>query len=144
MNNNTYGYKLASKGKRLIASLIEGIIFMILTMIIYSILGLSFSDYLYKDFEFTDIAYSGIFALIVGAVFYPLFIGNLGHRIFKLKVISLENGEDFKKPQDGAIRELLKNVLGYLIIPIIWILWDDMNQNLYDKLTKTIVVERND
>ncbi|MDC1265189.1 RDD family protein [Flavobacteriaceae bacterium] len=139
----THGYKLASKGKRLIASLIEGVIFILITMGIYLILGKSISEYWNSDFELIEIVYSAIVGLIVGAIFYPIFIRNLGHRIFNLKVISEETGEDYKKPESGAIRECLKYVLSYLIIPIIWILWDEKNQNLYDKLTKTIVVEKN-
>jgi len=82
------------------------------------------------------------FGLIVGAVFYPIFTGNLGHKIFNLKVISSESGSDYRKASDGAIREFLKYILGYLIIPMIWILWDEKNQNLYDKFTKTYVVEK--
>ena len=62
--------------------------------------------------------------------------------MFGLKVISSESGNDFKKASDGGIRELLKGVFSFFIIPIIWILWDDKNQNLYDKLTKTYVVEK--
>jgi hypothetical protein len=41
------------------------------------------------------------------------------------------------------MRELLKYVLTFLVIPVIWILWDEKNQNLYDKMTKTLVVEKN-
>lgn len=139
----THGYKLASKGKRLIASLVEGIIFILLTMGIYLILGKSISEYWNSDFELIEVVYSAITGLIVGAIFYPMLIGNLGHRIFNLKVISEETGKDYNKAEKGAIRECLKYALGYLIIPIIWILWDEKNQNLYDKLTKTLVVEKN-
>lgn len=142
-DTKTHGYKLATKGKRFIASLIEGIIFILLTMGFYLILGKSISEYWNSDLDLIDIVYSAIAGLIVGAIFYPIFIGNLGHRIFNLKVISEETGEDYKKPESGAIRECLKYVLSYLIIPIIWILWDKKNQNLYDKLTKTLVVEKN-
>ena len=84
-----------------------------------------------------------IFSLIIGAVLYPICMGNLGHKIFNLKVISSESGADYNKASDGAIREFLKYLSSYLIIPIIWILWDNKNQNLYDKLTKTFVVENN-
>ena len=138
----THGYQLASKGKRLIATLCEGIIFILITLGIYLILGKSISEYWNSDFEFIDVGFSAITGLIVGAIFYPMFIGNLGHRIFSLKVISAETGEDYKKPEKGAIRECLKYVLSYLIIPSIWILWDQKNQNLYDKITKTLVVEK--
>ena len=142
----THGYKLASKGKRLIATILEGIIFEIIILVIYLIMGKYASEYwtdLDSDFEFLDVPYSLLAGIIIGAIFYPIFIGNLGHRIFNLKVISEETGEDYKKPEEGAIREGLKNVLGFLIIPSIWILWDKKNQNLYDKITKTLVVEKN-
>lgn len=140
-DNNLYGYNLASKGRRFLANLTEGLIYLALVAGIYLILGYPVRELFDSDFELSDIGYSAIFGLIVGAIFYPIFTGNLGHKIFGLKVISSETGEDYKKSTEGAIRELLKNVLGYLIIPIIWILWDEKNQNLYDKLTKTYVVE---
>jgi uncharacterized RDD family membrane protein YckC len=89
-----------------------------------------------------DVIYSLLTGLAIGAVFYPLFTGNLGHRIFNLKVISAATGKDFKKPLRGAAREGLKYVLGYVFIPIIWLLWDDKNQNLYDKITKILVVKK--
>ena len=142
----THGYKLASKGKRLIATLTEGIIFGIIILGIYLIMGKSVSEFwadLDSDFEFLDIVYSLVTGIIIGAIFYPIFIGNLGHRIFNIKVISEETGADYKKPEKGAIREGLKHVLGLLLIPSIWILWDEKNQNLYDKITKTLVVEKN-
>ena len=140
-DNKLHGYNLASKGTRFIATLTEGVIYLIIMSGIYFILGYPIRELYNSDFKLSDIGYSAIFGLIVGAIFYPLFTGNLGHRIFGLKVISSETGEDYKRSAEGAIRELLKNVLGYLIIPVIWILWDEKNQNLYDKLTKTYVVE---
>ena len=137
-----HGYKLASKSKRLFASLIEGVIYMLLVMVVFLGIGKSFVEYLNRDFEFLEIVYSAMAGIVIGGIFYPLFSGNLGHRILNIKVISEETGEDYNKAEKGAIRECLKYVLAYLIIPIIWILWDTKNQNLYDKLTKTIVVEK--
>lgn len=138
-----HGYKLASKGKRLIASLIESVIFTLLGISVYLMLGKSISEYWNSDFELTEIIYAAITGLIIGAIFYPLFVGNLGHRIFNLKVISEETGEDYNKAEKGAIRECLKYAFAYFVIPVIWLLWDEKNQNLYDKLTKTLVVEKN-
>ena len=140
-DNNLYGYNLASKGTRFLANLTEGLIYLTFAAGIYFILGYPIRDIFNSDFELSEVGYSAIFGLIVGAIFYPIFTGNLGHKIFGLKVISSETGEDYKKSTEGGIRELLKHVLGYLIIPIIWILWDEKNQNLYEKLTKTFVVE---
>jgi uncharacterized RDD family membrane protein YckC len=141
----THGYELASKGTRLIASLLEALIFSIVILLFYLMIGLSASEFwadMNNDYEVLDVVYSLIIGLIIGALFYPLFTGNLGHRIFNLKVISEKTGEDFKRPEKGAIREGLKHALGILIIPSIWILWDTKNQNLYDKITKTLVVKK--
>lgn len=140
--NDIHGYKLASKGTRLLANLVEFLIYLIIiftpyVLFIKIILKKSFSQGDLFTFEF-----SAAFGLTVGAIFYPLFKGNLGHRIFGLKVIHANTGKDFNTAADGGIRELLKWVLSIFLIPIIWILWDDKNQNLYDKLTKTLVVEK--
>jgi uncharacterized RDD family membrane protein YckC len=140
MSKEAYGYTIASKGERFIATLVEGIIFGILFIVFYLIFGGSIRGLMEDNFDAMEVVYSAVSGIVVGAIFYPLFSGNLGHRIFNLKVISAETGADFNKAENGAIRECLKSVLCYLIIPVIWILWDKNNQNLYDKLTKTLVV----
>lgn len=143
---DNYGYQLASKGKRLLASLTEAIIFGVFFLLIYLALGISAEEFwndINADFKWIDLLYSLLSGIVVGALLYPFFTGNLGHKIYNLKVISAETGEDYKKPELGALRESLKHILGYLIIPSIWILWDKKNQNLYDKITKTLVVENN-
>lgn len=43
---------------------------------------------------------------------------------------------------NGVIREGLKSVFSNFLIPIIWLLWDENKQNLYDKALKTIVVKK--
>jgi transcriptional regulator with XRE-family HTH domain len=140
--NQVHGYILASKGTRFLANLLETFIFSITIFIPYVVYTCS-SLIEFRDSNPIGFRFAAIFGLIVGAIFYPLFTGNLGHRIFGLKVISAESGNDYNKAYEGAIRELLKGVLSFLLIPIIWILWDDKNQNLYDKLTKTYVVQKN-
>ena len=59
-----------------------------------------------------------------------------------IKVIFIESGEDQKSIFFGIYRELLKSILGYFIVPIIWLFWDKNYQNLYDKIVKTIVFYR--
>jgi len=140
-DNKLHGYHLASKVTRLMAHLTEAVIYLIFMSGIYFILGYPIIEVFNRDFELFRIGYSAIFGLIVGAIFYPMYTGNLGHKIFGLKVIYSETGKDYKKTSEGAIRESLKKVLGYLVIPNIWVLWDKKNQNLYDKLTKTYVVK---
>ncbi|WP_418602310.1 helix-turn-helix domain-containing protein [Hwangdonia sp.] len=143
-NNLIHGYTLATKGTRFLANLIETLIFSVIIFIPYTLYTLSSLEEFHNiDSNPIGIQFAAIFGLIVGAIFYPIFTGNLGHLIFGLKVISSETGKDFNKASDGAIRELLKGVFSFFIIPIIWILWDEKNQNLYDKLTKTVVVDKN-
>ena len=141
-----HGYKLASKSKRLIVTITETLIGLLIIFGIFKLYpGGTFDEYWERTWEATesiDIIYSAVSGLIFGAVFYPIFSGNLGHKIFNLKVISEETGEDYNLPEKGGIRECLKYILGCLIVPKIWILWDEKNQNLYDKLTKTLVVEK--
>ncbi len=137
-----YGYELASKSDRLFGAIIQSLIFMVALIIIYYILNEPISDLLNSETDLTDVLFAIIQAVILGMVFYPIFSGNLGHRILGLKVISSVTGADYDKYDEGALREGFKTLLSYFIIPSIWILWDKKNQNLYDKLTKTYVVKK--
>ncbi|WP_291864233.1 helix-turn-helix transcriptional regulator [Maribacter sp.] len=140
--NQVFGYKLASKGTRFLANLLETCMYGLLIFLPYTIYNTSSLKGFMNGDNPIGFGFAAIFGLIVGATFYPIFTGNLGHRMFGLKVISSESGNDFEKASEGAIREMLKGVFSFFIIPIIWIFWDDKNQNLYDKLTKTYVVEK--
>jgi len=136
-----YQYMIASKGKRFLAHLLEGVIYLFFTLLYYKILGNSVDDYLNREINVADFLYSALSSIITGFLFYPLFSGNIGHKLMGLKVISSKSGEEYKFATDGALRELLKYLGGFLIIPIVWLLWDNENQNLYDKVTETLVVE---
>lgn len=133
-----FGYILATKGIRFLANLVETVIYTIVIYLPYLMITTSS----FKNLNSINFGFAAIVGLIIGAIWYPLFSGNLGHKIFNLKVISSVTGDDYEKAPDGAIREMLKGIFSFFIIPIIWILWDDKNQNLYDKLTKTYVVQK--
>ncbi|HKC67692.1 MAG TPA: RDD family protein [Bacteroidia bacterium] len=134
LQQNYFGYQLASKGERFLAALLE-------SLILY--LPLAFFTGTIKDSNYSasSIIINLIFSAALGAMFYSMWSGNLGHKIMRLKVISSQDGSDKRNAADGAMREGLKYVSGLLLIPIIWILWDPDNQNLYDKATKTYVVK---
>mgnify|MGYP000911934981 CR=1 FL=1 len=135
-----FGYRLASPWARFGAVFIEGIImYLPLSLFLFDFSPFNDIDFLGFGDSLFQIALSALY----GAIFYPLWSGNLGHKIFGLKVISAIDGNDQKKAQVGAIRELLKSVLGIFLIPSIWLLWDAKKQNLYDKIIKTLVVETN-
>ncbi|TAD85118.1 MAG: RDD family protein [Bacteroidetes bacterium] len=134
-----FGYTLASRGERFGAVLLEGII---IYLPLYLILGNN--SLLYSDdvFDLSSLLSQTALAAALGAIFYSLWSGNLGHKLLGLKVISSVDGSDQKKPAIGALREALKSFLGVLLIPSIWLLWDPNKQNLYDKIVKTIVVKK--
>jgi len=137
-----YQYRIASMGKRLLAHMLEGFIYLTLVLIYYVIIGNSIDDYLNREINIAEFLYSALMSITTGFIFYPLFSGNLGHKLLGLKVISAKSGEKYNHASDGAIRELLKYLGGFLIIPVVWLLWDKDNQNLYDKVTETYVVEK--
>jgi uncharacterized RDD family membrane protein YckC len=134
-----FGYTLASRGERLGAVLLEGII---IYLPLYFILGNN--SVLYSDdfFDLSSLLSQTVLAAVLGAIFYSSWSGNLGHKLLGMKVISSVDGSDQKKPAIGALREVLKNILGLFLIPSIWLLWDSNKQNLYDKIVKTIVVKK--
>ena len=132
-----FGYDLARRRERLFATIVESIIIAIPILILFSD-GISNND----PYSSGSIIGSAILSAILGAIFYPMWSGNLGHKIMGLKVISSVDGSDQKKAGAGAIREVLKSVFSLVIIPVIWLLWDDDRQNLYDKVSKTFVVKK--
>jgi len=136
-NDKYFGYELARRRERLFATIIEGIIITVPILLIFGNL-ISDSD----PFSFGSILGGGILSAILGAIFYPMWGGNLGHKIMGLKVISEKNGEIQSNAKTGAIREGLKSIFSFFFIPIVWLLWDDNRQNLYDKLVKTYVVKK--
>ncbi|MCS7028037.1 MAG: RDD family protein [Bacteroidia bacterium] len=125
MNEKPYqGYELASRGRRLLAAIINGIIISVITSSITQALGTSinFTDLLsirtFKDFEevleaasdsnnilinaLVDISVCGLY----GYLCYPHLKGTLGHRILGMRVININRATLTAK--EGAIRELLK------------------------------------
>jgi uncharacterized RDD family membrane protein YckC len=136
-NDKYFGYELARRRERLLATLIEGIIIVVTFLLIFGdLLGQS------DPYSFGSIVGGAILSAILGAIFYPMWGGNLGHKIMGLKVISAENGIIQSNAKTGAIREALKSIFSIVFIPVVWLLWDDNRQNLYDKVVKTYVVKK--
>jgi uncharacterized RDD family membrane protein YckC len=132
-----FGYTLAEPLNRLGAAIVEGII---IYFPLYFILGYSTFFVDTDSFDIESLLLQAAISILLGGICYPLWSGNLGHKLFGMKVISATDGTDQKKATVGAVREVMKNLLGTFIIPSIWLLWDKRKQNLYDKITNTIVV----
>ena len=132
-----FGYELAQRRERFFAAILESLVLAIPILIIFG------GEYYSAD-QYSADAFIGniILASLLGAFFYPMFGGNIGHRIMGLQVISSETGAVQSSAIKGAIREAIKGAFSYLFIPIIWLIWDENNQNLYDKVVKTYVVKK--
>lgn len=142
LENKHFGYQLAKKRSRFWAELLSIILFSIVWVCYKMITGGSLNpEQVDENSLFDDIVSAILIPAIFGIVFYPLWSGGLGHKIMGLKVISAKDGSDYNTAQKGALRESLKSLFGAFIIPIIWFLWDDDRQNLYDKVTETYVVK---
>jgi len=123
-----FGYERAGRLGRFLAVLIESVIF-------YPVIMLFGSD--------MYISTIGGLALssVAGFIFYPMFSGHLGHKILGYKVISSKDGSDYNNGVQGCLREFLKNIMALLIIPVIWLLFDERCRNLYDIVLETYVVK---
>jgi uncharacterized RDD family membrane protein YckC len=133
---DNFGYTLASPLLRFGGAIIEGIILYLPLSFLYD--GSFYSDN--EIFNLEETLFQAGLSCLAGAVFYSLWSGNLGHKILNMKVISAVDGSDQKNGAVGALREGLKSILGTFVIPLIWLLWDRRKQNLYDKITKTLVI----
>lgn len=108
-NDKYFGYELALRRERLFANIIEAII---ITVPLLLLLGDNIGDS--DPYSIESVVGSGIFSAILGAIFYPMWGGNLGHKIMGLKVISAENGEIQSNAKTGVIREVLKSVFQFI------------------------------
>jgi uncharacterized RDD family membrane protein YckC len=132
-----FGFQLARRRERMFALIAESIVIAVPILLLFGD-GMSDSD----SFSVGSILAGAILSAIAGAIFYPMWGGNLGHKIMGLQVISAENGDIQNNAKAGAIRESLKSVFSVVFIPVVWLLWDDDRQNLYDKVVKTYVVKK--
>jgi uncharacterized RDD family membrane protein YckC len=142
MNELIHDVKIASKTKRLIAFILDSIIIQtIIFSYVYFKDEISYWEYLDQDSNLIDILSGTIIALSYGII-YPIFSGNLGHKIIGLKVINTIDKTNFNKFYEGGFREFLKSLCTILILPCLWVFFDKKNQNIYDHIFKTIVVEK--
>jgi len=135
-----FKYELATIGSRLGGYLIINVI----TLILFFAFDGSASDLESSEGFFWDMIYAGIGTGIINCIFYPFFSGNLGHKLMGLKVIKKSDGSPVRNIFSAYGREFTKGALSVLIIPILWLVFDEDRQNLYDKIQGTIVVKNND
>jgi len=134
--NKSNDFELASIGQRFLGYVIFNII--IFALVYY--LGDNSNDTTSDSF-LMSVIYAGIGTGIINGIFYPFFSGNLAHMILGLKVIKISDGSDVKSLWEGYQREFFKGALTIFILPIIWLVFNEKRQNLYDLIKGTIVVK---
>jgi len=145
-SNIRFGYQLARKRDRFWGDLICGLLYVVVWFFILYIQDPT--NFITEDSiggettSFGDFMILIIIPAIFGVIFYPMWSGHIGHKVFGLKAISANDGSDFNKAGLGALREVVKSLFSILIVPTIWLLWDDNKQNLYDKVVGTYVVKK--
>lgn len=130
-----FGYKIATIEQRMWAGLINNILILAIVFI--------FSKILKLDYKLWEDILKIIVAIILASIVYKFYPGNLGHKLTGLKIISSENGEDFKNSWSGMGREFFKTLFFYIVILVILFSNNQKNQMIHDKLFNTLVVERN-
>lgn len=135
--------KIASKSRRFFSFVIDSVIIQFAYFLyFYFVKGLTLFDYFDVELDLADTLYPILFSTIYGALVYPIFSGNLGHKITGIYVFDDVEKKQFNKFYEGAAREFLKSICTILIIPHLWILFNSKNQNIYDAFFKTIVLKR--
>lgn len=133
---------LASRTERLLGFLVEQLVLFLIVFMFATSAGLDIAKLLKEPITIQGIVIGTIMSGILGVIFYPIWSGNLGHKIMGLKVVEIESNRDYNIRIDGFKREALKSIAINLFIPILWLFFDSNNQNIYDKITKTIVVKK--
>ena len=144
----SFGYEHASLLQRFLAALVNGTCISIITTLLVKILSFNsaevslnstFEELLNYEIQYT--IENVIVIVIISLIVYPRFCGNIGHKVLNLKVISSKDGGDYDDRINGVKRQVLKKILGFLIIPCIWLLFSPKRQNLYERIVHTYVVK---
>ncbi len=128
-NDDYFGYEPVVSGGRFLAVLIESLVLSLPTLSVQQL-----------ELHLQVVVSLALTALLA-VITYPLFSGNLGHKILGYKVISAKDGKDYNNAGLGAFREVLKSLMVFIIIPAMWLLFNKKLQNLYDIVLDTYVVK---
>jgi hypothetical protein len=127
--------------KRLGAFLFQLLLSLIPIFLIAYLLGYNFSDFIENIALFAlGLIFIGVCSSGLGVILYPVYQGNIGHKLFNLKVVDADTGLSIHSPSHGALRGFLKVCLVPLLIPILIIFINKKRQTLWDKMSNTRVV----
>ncbi len=140
LNNN---FELATYGQRLGGFLITQIITIVLFIILFRFVKESSAiiESIANKSVLWYLLIIGVISQLVNGSFYPIFAGNLGHKLLGLQVIWIHGNVPVRELFKAWRREFFKGALSFFIFPVIWLLFDRKRQNLYDKIESTLVVK---
>jgi len=126
----------ASFGRRLLASLLDGMIVAIPSFALSFVLTLLLGE---------QEAITVLLQMSISIIYYVLLTGlngqTLGKMALGIKVVRVDNGN-----VPGIGKAILREILGKMInsftflIGYFWMLWDGKKQTIHDKIASTIVV----
>lgn len=126
--------------RRLLASLIDTLIFVALISIVLLLLGRSVGDSILIQDNWLDIFLNNILPIIITVILWHRFKGTPGKLLLNCYVVDAKSGEPPNWTQSiiryaGYFLSLFSLLLGFL-----WIIWDKKKQGFHDKLAGTVVV----
>lgn len=126
----------ASFGKRFSASLIDGLILLVTSILLLCILSLG----LPTEISIKEVLVVGITSLLYEILSIYIFGMTIGKRIMKIKVVSnLKNKVSFKQ---AVLRCVYKYLSGYILyIGFLWMIKNEFNQTWHDILANTFVID---
>ncbi len=130
--------EIASNTERFVAFIIT----QIFALVLFFLLGGSLDEEETWQGLSLEMLYAALGGGIFNGIFYPFFSGNLGHYMMGIKVVSYPSKKEDKSIFSGFLREFLKGGMFYLILPCIWLFFNDQKQNVYDLFVDTIVVRK--
>ena len=140
-NSSTDKYTPAPHYKRLSAFIFQLVISIVPIFIIAYLLGYTFADFI-ENFALFALALIiiGMCSSLLGVILYPVYQGNVGHKLFNLKVVDAKTEHSIHSKSHGAFRGFLKVCMVPLIFPVLIIFLNKNRQTLWDKISNTKIV----
>ncbi|MGH9065451.1 MAG: RDD family protein [Acidimicrobiales bacterium] len=121
----------AGFGVRLLALLVDGFLLTVVALLAAGALGLSQTG-------------ADVLDVVIGAVYFTALLGGrrgqtLGARLTGIRVVDARTGGPIGYGR-ALLRWLATALVGWLVIPYLWMLWDPERQTWQDKIAGDVVV----
>lgn len=126
--------------RRLFASLIDTVFFLVLLLVIFALLGKSIGDSVLAPQGGIDLFLNNILPILLTVYFWHRFGGTPGKLLLDCHVVDIKTGKPPSWSQSiiryvGYFLSMIPFLLGFF-----WVIWDKRKQGFHDKLAKTVVL----